>query len=215
MNNSLIRLFLVFSLFNVLQSQAQAYKVDFLGVTNKQTNHFYGLKIVPIGILHSDRSYSGITIGGVISFRALTVSGLSIGGLIYNAERLNGVQFSPLISNTDTLIGFSSTLSQYSKMFKGFGLGVTGVNFNEFKGIAVYPALNHSRHFDGVGISAVNFNVGHFRGIQIGVFNSTQSGQGIQIGLLNYIKENPSWCRILPVINFRFKKEIKEELILN
>ena len=43
-------------------------------------------------------------------------------------------------------------------------------------------------------------------GFQIGLFNWAGNANGIQFGLVNFIKENPKWCRVLPIINMRFKK---------
>jgi hypothetical protein len=38
-------------------------------------------------------------------------------------------------------------------------------------------------------------------GVQIGVFNMAGSLHGVQIGVLNYVADNPKWARILPILN--------------
>ena len=41
-------------------------------------------------------------------------------------------------------------------------------------------------------------------GISIGVFNRATVYKGLQIGLLNYIENNPPWARYLPIVNAHF-----------
>jgi len=38
-------------------------------------------------------------------------------------------------------------------------------------------------------------------GLQIGLINAAGLLHGVQIGILNYAGNNPSWARILPLVN--------------
>jgi hypothetical protein len=50
------------------------------------------------------------------------------------------------------------------------------------------------------------------KGITIGVFNYARKQRGFQLGLLNYVKDNPKGLRLLPIFNTHFGKgeEVKD-----
>jgi hypothetical protein len=56
--------------------------------------------------------------------------------------------------------------------------------------------------FEGVGASAFNQVLGHQKGLTIGLVNYAWSLSGVQIGLLNIVRDNPPGRRVLPVVNW-------------
>ena len=54
----------------------------------------------------------------------------------------------------------------------------------------------------GVAISPVNYIQGTTHGLTIGIVNYTRQLQGVQLGLLNIARENPTGRRILPFVNW-------------
>jgi hypothetical protein len=44
-------------------------------------------------------------------------------------------------------------------------------------------------------------------GFQIGVANTAEYLEGVQIGLINYVGNNPKWARLLPIINMHFSRD--------
>ena len=56
----------------------------------------------------------------------------------------------------------------------------------------------------GVSISAFNYILGTHTGLSIGIFNYAHSQKGLQLGILNYVKDNPKGLRLLPVFNTHF-----------
>ena len=56
----------------------------------------------------------------------------------------------------------------------------------------------------GVSISAYNHIMGTHNGLSIGVFNYAYSQRGLQLGVLNYVKDNPKGLRVLPIFNTSF-----------
>ena len=45
---------------------------------------------------------------------------------------------------------------------------------------------------------------GQQRGIAIGIFNYAHTVRGVQLGLLNYVRDNPKGLRLLPIFNTGF-----------
>lgn len=45
-----------------------------------------------------------------------------------------------------------------------------------------------------------------FKGVSIGLINRTKSIEGVQIGLLNIVENNPKYLRVLPFLNLKWEK---------
>jgi hypothetical protein len=56
--------------------------------------------------------------------------------------------------------------------------------------------------FHGVGVSAFNQVRGHQKGLTIGVVNYAWSLSGVQLGLINIVRDNPPGRKLLPVVNW-------------
>ena len=56
--------------------------------------------------------------------------------------------------------------------------------------------------FEGVGASAFNQVLGHQKGLTIGLINYAWSLSGVQLGLLNIVRDNPSGRKVLPIVNW-------------
>jgi hypothetical protein len=62
---------------------------------------------------------------------------------------------------------------------------------------------NEGEH-TGVNISAFNHIKGTQTGLAIGIFNYAHNLKGVQIGLVNYVRDNPEYFKVLPIINANF-----------
>jgi hypothetical protein len=56
--------------------------------------------------------------------------------------------------------------------------------------------------FEGVGISAFNQILGTQKGLTIGLVNYAWTLHGVQLGLINIVRENPPARRVLPILNW-------------
>ena len=54
----------------------------------------------------------------------------------------------------------------------------------------------------GVGVSSFNYIQGTQRGLTIGIVNYARTLHGMQIGLINIARHNPSGRKMLPVVNW-------------
>jgi hypothetical protein len=62
--------------------------------------------------------------------------------------------------------------------------------------------VEREARFTGVGISAFNQVRGHQSGLTIGLLNYAWTLDGLQLGLLNIVRDNPPARRVLPIINW-------------
>jgi hypothetical protein len=56
--------------------------------------------------------------------------------------------------------------------------------------------------FQGVGVSAFNQIRGQQNGLTIGLVNYAWSLSGVQLGLLNVVRDNPPGRKVLPLVNW-------------
>ena len=54
----------------------------------------------------------------------------------------------------------------------------------------------------GVGLAAVSYIQGTQRGLTIGVVNYTWVLDGLQVGVINIARDNPTGRKVLPIVNW-------------
>ncbi|MBK6456056.1 MAG: hypothetical protein IPF87_08250 [Gemmatimonadetes bacterium] len=54
----------------------------------------------------------------------------------------------------------------------------------------------------GVGVSSFNYIQGTQRGLTIGIVNYARSLHGVQVGVVNIVRDNPKGRRWLPIVNW-------------
>ena len=86
------------------------------------------------------------------------------------------------------------------------GVIINGLSCFSFKttGLLVSGLVNSNYKFNGLSIAGLANVAQVVKGVQIGLINKCQTGQVLQIGLFNRIGK-----RIVPIINFRFRKDSK------
>lgn len=139
------------------------------------------------------------------------------------SERINGVSFSTFgtVGYVDIyglgINGVGCNVNQSHGIFisglstssvKGNGMFVSGIaNYIEsFKGVSISGMFNESYTGSGLQVCLFSNKSKVFNGVQFSLYNKTTEGKLIQFGLINYIKGNPMWCRVLPIVNMRFNK---------
>jgi len=85
--------------------------------------------------------------------------------------------------------------------FAGVGIGGLGVGADDLRGAAIgllVVKCTDARWFTAAAFNRVSSEM---VGLQIGLINAAGLLHGVQIGILNYAGNNPSWARILPLVN--------------
>jgi hypothetical protein len=152
-----------------------------------------GINIGGLGV-GAGKDMTGFNVGGLGVGAGECLTGISIGGLGVGAgERLAGL----------TVAGLGAGAPEVHGLTVG-GLGVGG---ESIKG--VHLALGMVRVEDdgqmvGLAISAVNIIKGIQKGLSIGIVNYAWRLKGVQIGLINIVRDGAAIARVLPIINVNF-----------
>lgn len=181
-----------------------------------------GLSIGGVGV-GSGGDVAGVTIGGVGvgsggRLRGLTIAGVGAGagdgvsGLTIAGAAVGSGGDVTGLSIAGAGIGSGGTLRWVS--IAGLGVGAprirgvaiaAAVGGRDVNALAIAPAyfriveLGAQR---GVAIAAVTHIQGTQHGLTIGVVNYTRKLEGVQVGLINIARENPSGRRVLPIVNW-------------
>lgn len=111
-------------------------------------------------------------------------------------------------------IGAGGTIKGVSAAIFGIGADrMEGLNLagtlqaRQMVGVAlspIYLKVAENGNFHGLGISAYNDVRGHTTGLTIGLVNYTRTLNGVQLGLVNIVTQNPKHRQVLPVANWNF-----------
>lgn len=132
-----------------------------------------GLMVGGIGV-GAGGDVRGVSVAGVGVGSGGTIHGLSIAGVGVGAPRLEGGVLAPLVGAETA------------------------------RAIIIAPILFRTEsdgELVGASLSAVNAVRGYQRGLSIGLVNYAESLFGVQLGLVNIVRDNPSPFRVLPIIN--------------
>jgi len=124
-------------------------------------------------------NFNGLGIGGIGMGCGGHLKGVAIGGIYVGAPKLTGL-----------IIGGLGT----------YGKDITGA------ALALGAVIIEDGTFKGGALSAFNFIKGEQRGVTLGIVNYAYRLHGIQIGLINYVRDNPFLLKIMPLINFNFRE---------
>lgn len=166
----------------------------------------HGVAIAGVGV-GSGGDMTGLAIGGVGVGSGGDVLGLTVGGVGVGAGgTLRGL--------TVAGVGIGSGGGIRGLAVAGIGVGapeIRGgaiaamVGAERVRGFVIAPALFRTERGGEVRagtISAVNAVRGEHRGFAIGIVNYARTLDGLQLGVLNIVRDNPRGRRVLPVLNF-------------
>lgn len=90
---------------------------------------------------------------------------------------------------------------------KGFSIAGLGAGASEFKGVTIAGGTIRVKDggiLTGFAASAFNQIKGTQKGVSLGIVNYAYKLEGLQIGLINIVRDNPDFKRILPLVNWNF-----------
>lgn len=156
----------------------------------------------------SGRNVEGILIAGLGAGAGKNITGLSVALLGVGAGKtIKGITIAGLGAGAgEQLQGLSIAGAVGAPKVSGLAAGLA-VGGRDFTGAALAPAyfrIIKNGLLKGVSVSAFNHIQGEQRGLSIGLFNFAEFLNGIQIGVLNYAKNNPKGLKLLPLFNAHF-----------
>ncbi len=152
-----------------------------------------GINIGGIGV-GAGKDLVGINIGGVGVGAGQVVAGINIGGIGVGAgERLTGL----------TLSGIAAGAPEVRGVTVG-GLAVGGKDLMGIQIAGGFIKIAPGGRLTGFAASSFNYVRGAQIGISVGIVNYAWSVKGVQVGLVNIVRDNPRGLKVLPVFNTSF-----------
>ncbi len=168
-----------------------------------------GINIGGFGVGASENA-TGLNIGGLGVGAGKNMSGINIGGLGVGAgENLIGINIGGLgVGAGQRLVGLNiGGLGAGAPEVKGITIGGLGVGGQSITGLHIAGIMVRAEddgQMIGLAISPVNYIKGTQKGVSIGIVNYAWRLKGVQIGLINIVRYNPSIAKVLPIINVGF-----------
>ena len=154
------------------------------------------IKGITLGLLGAGagEDITGITVGGLGAGCGGDLKGVVLAGLGAGCGgELQGVALAGIGAGAPTV--------------KGLILSVLFAGGNEIHGITL-AGLNvrvkENGSYNGLSASAFNYIKGRQTGLSVGILNYSWNLNGVQLGILNYVRDNPKYLKILPLINAHF-----------
>lgn len=195
------------------QNKLDGVSINLLGSHTLQ--NVKGIQLAGLSTISGESVY-GLQVAGLVSLSSVNANGLSLSGLInIVGESQHGV----MVSGALNLIGIDTkgvTLAGLANLggYNSEGLAIAGL-VNAFKedvkGVSIAGLMQLSENTKGVSIAPLNLNSGQYKGVQLGLLNIGHKHQGLQLGLVNYYKEQMSGLQ-LGLINVN--KNTKYDLLM-
>jgi hypothetical protein len=168
-----------------------------------------GLNFGGLGV-GAGKDVRGITIGGLGAGAGKSMVGLNIGGIGLGAgEKLSGISLAGIGAGAGdklkglAMAGFAAGAPRIRGIaVAGFAVGGQDIKGAFLSGGCVY--VPKGGRMSGLAASPFNFIKGPQTGISIGIVNYAHSVKGVQVGLVNIVRDNPRYLRVLPVFNSSF-----------
>jgi hypothetical protein len=192
-------------------AKGNIYGFSFGGLGIGSNQNIAGVNIGGLGV-GAARNVSGfsvslIGIGAGTCVRGITLSGLGIGA----GEQVKGIAVAGLGIGSYRVAGFAVAPAVGGELITGVMIAPAYLRVGAFASKYRDESFNDEPDTEGlmrgVSISAFNQVNGDQVGVTIGIVNYTRRIKGFQLGLINIVKENPKWLRVLPIFNTRFRNK--------
>ena len=135
--------------------------------------------------------------------------GLNFSGLaLVASERIQGINIGGLavVSGMESLYGLNFTLGKIENKESTYGISISGYKTETYDlyGANFTIAWTEIENLHGFSFAAYNRIYGKQTGLTIGIVNFAEILNGIQIGLINIVENNPAPFKILPLVNAHF-----------
>ncbi|MDE3128555.1 MAG: hypothetical protein KGL38_11150 [Gemmatimonadota bacterium] len=150
---------------------------------------------------------AGVVVGGIGAGTGGSMTGIGIGGIgVGSAGDFTGVGIAGIgVGSGERIRGVAlAGIGVGAPRIEGVAVGGFGAGAESATGALVaggYTRLERGR-LDGLALSPYNDLRGHLHGLSVGVVNYAWTIDGLQLGLINIVRDNPAPFRVLPVVNW-------------
>lgn len=151
---------------------------------------------------------AGIIVGGLGAGFGGSFTGVAIGGLGVGAgDDATGIFVAGFgVGSGATLRGLAAGLIGVgAPRIRGIAIGGLGVGGEDVRGLMVSGLMVRTARdgsATGALVSPLNQVRGYQKGVAIGLINYAWTLRGVQLGVINIVRDNPKGRRVLPVINW-------------
>lgn len=168
-----------------------------------------GLNIGGLGI-GAGEDLIGITIGGLGAGAGGKMAGITIAGIGAGAGgKMVGINIAGIgLGAGDEIVGWAAAgIAAGAPKIRGVATAGIVVGGKDLKGLFAAGGSVHvplGGTLAGVAYSPFNYIRGAVSGVSIGLVNYAHTVKGFQLGLVNIVRDNPAWLKVLPVFNTSF-----------
>ena len=177
-----------------LGASGDATGFNFGGIGMGAGGSIKGVNLALIGMGASENAF-GLNVAGIGMGAGEKMAGINLAVVGIGAgESLTGINIAGVGMGSQKIRGINVALAIGGQRVSGITLAPAFMKVGEGSDSAM----------NGISVSAVNVVKGDQNGVTIGVVNTAHSLRGIQIGLINYVRDNPRGLRFLPILNMHF-----------
>jgi hypothetical protein len=125
--------------------------------------------------------------------------------IVKEDQSVKGFRFNLIYGKNAAMTGLDIGLVNMStSLQKGVQWGGVSMTYGGFVGWQNNFASISKGDFTGLQTGTINYHEGHFHGLQVAIVNYANTMNGIQLGLINIIKQG-GFLPFFPIFNFSFK----------
>lgn len=168
------------------------------------------LKGLTVGLLGAGagRDIVGVTLGGLAAGAGGDITGLTIGLLGVGAgENVTGISVGGVGIGAGNKLKWINVggVGVAAPMISGLTVAGFHARGEQIKGVTLaFGWVKVEGNLSGFSASAFNQIKGRQTGVALGIVNVAYELNGVQIGLINYVRDSPRYRKILPIINANF-----------
>lgn len=190
-NDTVGRTILNIGLFSAM-NRLTGVGVNAIGAVTKRDA--VGLQVAGISHIVGGK-VQGLQVAGITNVNGSQVQGISLSGLVnitaQQADGLTGAALVNIVGEDMRGASLGGLLNIVSKEASGVHVGGIALISERQKGLNVGGLVNvNSDRLQGVQIAGLGNITSHFQGAQIALCNVAVRARGLQIGLINYYKDN-------------------------
>lgn len=168
------------------------------------------LKGLTVGLLGAGagRDIVGVTLGGLAAGAGGNITGATLGLLGVGAGgNVTGISVGGVGIGAGNKLRWINVggVGVAAPMISGLTVAGFHARGEQIKGVTLaFGWVKVEGNLSGFSASAFNQIKGRQTGVTLGIVNVAYELNGVQIGLINYVRDNPGYRKILPIINANF-----------
>ena len=151
----------------------------------------------------SGKDITGVTLGGLVAGAGRSIKGITIGGLgVGSGEDITGISLGGVGVGAGNELKWINVggVGVFAPRISGLTIAGFQARGEQIKGITLALGwVKVEGNLSGCSASAFNQIKGRQTGVALGIVNIAYELNGVQIGLINYVRDSPRYRTVLPL----------------